>query len=390
MGSPSLHNRPLTTPSNTRITGPQPVDHEKQYQLQLEKEQHYRLMIEKEQRYIDLLRSQIASSPDEKKYSELSKTEKNLQTLQTMLLRSQNESPNPTHHRTKSSPESLSTLSTVEASRKLIASESMNDLRQEGWESAGTPPGTPPPPYPSPPSSRRRPYSSTENGESTFDETTGDCSSPDVSPFRGSSSNRVLANSSPIHAANPQTTQQPIISMEDDEISDQELGQLEDHGHFKSLSRFWEHPPHLAVFMNYILSNSDPNSLLFYLLTDLYKEGNAKEMRKWAFEIHSCFLVPGAPLRLCNVDENIAREIDDVLTREFDKEEILRKIFWKARSRAKEELTKQLADFQQKRTAGLGTIFGPTDQALSEIYNDKTKEIKLFESLFLEKLEPFL
>ena len=71
-------------------------------------------------------------------------------------------------------------------------------------------------------------------------------------------------------------------------------GQLEDHGHFKSLSRLWERLPHLAVFMNYILSNSDPNSLLFYLLTDLYKEGNAKEMRKWAFEIHSCFLVPGA------------------------------------------------------------------------------------------------
>jgi hypothetical protein len=89
MGSPSVHNRPLTTPS--RITGPQPVDHEKQYQLQLEKEQHYRLMIEKERRYIDLLRSQLASCPDEKKYSELTKTEKNLQTLQAMLLRSQNE-----------------------------------------------------------------------------------------------------------------------------------------------------------------------------------------------------------------------------------------------------------------------------------------------------------
>ncbi|XP_008190770.2 rho guanine nucleotide exchange factor 11 isoform X1 [Tribolium castaneum] len=541
MSSPSVHNRPLTTPS--RITGPQPVDHEKQYQLQLEKEQHYRLMIEKEQRYIDLLRSQIASSPDEKKYSELSKTEKNLQTLQAMLLRSQNEQspplhspltplstslprksraspngnsepqsppplpkrnqrpsqvdtlnnrhppyvngkivtdtnalflnneinanlrqveeigvrrpprskfhshseethlvdnplysdhppplppraplstnntnesdavnsinkqmsyplvatcatlvndylPNPTHHRTKSSPESLSAMSAGEASRKLIASESMNDLRQEGWDPADTPPGTPPPPYPSPTASRRRQYGSGESGENTFEETAGDCSSPDVSPFRGT--NRIIANSSPIHAATPQTTQQPIISMEDDEISDQESSQLEDHGYFKSLSRLWERLPHLAVFMNYILSNSDPNSLLFYLLTDLYKEGNAKEMRKWAFEIHSCFLVPGAPLRLGNVDENIAREIDDVLTREFDKEEILRKIFWKARSRAKEELTKQLVDFQQKRTAGLGTIFGPTDQVLSEIYNDKTKEVKLYESLFLEKLEPFL
>lgn len=48
-------------------------------------------MIEKEKHYIDLLRSQIASSPDEKKCLELAKTEKNLQTLQAMLLRSQSE-----------------------------------------------------------------------------------------------------------------------------------------------------------------------------------------------------------------------------------------------------------------------------------------------------------
>lgn len=43
--------------------------------------------------------------------------------------------------------------------------------------------------------------------------------------FRGNGSvgNRVLINSSPIHAATPPVTQQPIISMEDDEISDQEI-----------------------------------------------------------------------------------------------------------------------------------------------------------------------
>lgn len=40
----------------------------------------------------------------------------------------------------------------------------------------------------------------------------------------GSIGNRVLVNSSsPIHAATSPVTQQPIISMEDDEISDQEI-----------------------------------------------------------------------------------------------------------------------------------------------------------------------
>ena len=32
----------------------------------------------------------------------------------------------------------------------------------------------------------------------------------------------------------------------------------------------------------------------FYLISDLYKEGNAKDMRRWAYEIHSTFLVPDA------------------------------------------------------------------------------------------------
>lgn len=73
--------------------------------------------------------------------------------------------------------------------------------------------------------------------------------------------------------------------------------------------------------------------------------------------------------------------------REYDKEEILRKIFWKARNRAKEELTKQLVDFQQKRTAGLGTMFGPPDSILNDITMDKNKEQKMYENLFLDHLE---
>ncbi|XP_044751624.1 rho guanine nucleotide exchange factor 12 isoform X2 [Coccinella septempunctata] len=481
----SPHVRPSTAHASTTITNPQPVDNIIQMQLQAEKEQHYRLMIEKEQRYIDVLRSQLATTPDEKKFLELTKTEKNLQTLQSMLQRNQSELPhcdstsspispeigalsngnseppplpkrnnrffgnsatnkrsntfplpshpnknlnandvqvdnpiyypppnepppplpprrcsmpsadqnpsgdaansinkqmsyplvatcatlvnnyvgNSSHQRTKSSPESLLNLSpATEASARLINSESMIDIRKpESWDGPEAPPGTPPPPYPSPRMERKN--------------------APDDSDGR---------NVVEIHAASSQVAQQPIISMEDDEVSDLEMEQPEEHSPFKSLSRLWENPPHLAVFTNYILSNADPNSLLFYLLTDLYKEGNAKEMKKWAFEIHSTFLVPGAPLRLGNVDENVAREIDDVLMKEYDKEEILRKIFWKARARAKEELGRQLADFKQKRTAGLGTIYGPTDAALSELYHDKSKELRLYESLFVEKLEPYL
>lgn len=44
--------------------------------------------------------------------------------------------------------------------------------------------------------------------------------SPELVGYRG---NRVLANSSPIHAATPQSSQLPIITMEDEETSDQEM-----------------------------------------------------------------------------------------------------------------------------------------------------------------------
>ncbi|XP_018052535.1 PREDICTED: rho guanine nucleotide exchange factor 11 isoform X1 [Atta colombica] len=276
------------------------------------------------------------------------------------------------HQRTKSSPEQLgiTAISPSEASKRLIASESMNDLlpprhvRHNDIDinelSRITPPGTPPPPYPAP-----------VLGQDVFSSTLNDALATDIIPGLP-------------------TFQQPIMSMEEDDVSDQEIGQLEDHGPFQSLSRLWGHHAHLAVFINYVLSNSDPSSLLFYLVTDLYKEGNAKEMKKWAYEIHSSFLVPGAPLCLHNVDENVANEIDDVLLKESDKEEILRKIFWKARTRAKEELNEQLTHFQQKRTAGLATIFGPTDISLDESMSDKSRETKIIETYLLPKMEPYL
>lgn len=331
------------------------------------------------------------------------------------------------HQRAKSSPEQLGNspvvLSPSEASRRLILSESMNDLstlsssppppllppplqptpssstlasssssssqNQAGESSIDvddpihiTPPGTPPPPYP--------------QQNSGLDTTTSSSSSSSTivnDSFIDNSVNYYLTPTRPVlndSGTGLSLIQQPIMSMEDDDMSDQEVGQLEDHGPFKLLSRLWEHHAHLSVFINYVLSNSDPSSLLFYLITDLYKEGNAKEMRKWAYEIHSSFLVPCAPLRLNNVDESVACEIDDVLTKESDKEEILRKIFWKARARAKEELNEQLADFRQKRTAGLGMLFGPSDIQLDESETDKTKEYKIIETYLLPKMEPYI
>lgn len=395
MSSPNLHraNHHHSLPSRDhRITAPQPVDHEKMRQLEYEKAHTLKLMLEKERRYVESLRSKLAKNKDPGTESiiqqDLLGAERRVQTLQQQL--EQEAGPQVlqhTHQRTKSSPDNLSVnLTLSEATKRLIASESMSELhfaKSHGsiaWEMEPTtggltPPGTPPPPYLPGQNSPEHTYTTIPDDDLPLS-TTENCDSP------------VKSSGFTIH--NATQVQQPIISMEDEDMSDQEMTQTEDHGPFKSLSKLWTHQAHLAVFLNYVISNSDPASLLFYLVTDLYKEGNAKEMKKWAYEIHSSFLVPGAPLRLNNVDENIAREIDDVLLKQADKEEILRKIFWKARQKAKEELNEQLADFQAKRTAGLGTLFGPRDAELDESIHDKAKELKIIENILIPKLEPYL
>lgn len=176
--------------------------------------------------------------------------------------------------------------------------------------------------------------------------------------------------------------------MEDEDTSDQE-GIVDENGPFNCLQRLLEpeNVAHLAVFLNYVLSNSDPAPLLFYLITGLYKEGTIKDMRKWAYEIHSTFLVPCAPLVWFRTDESLAREVDNVLQNEFDKVEVLRKAFLKSRKKAKEIISEQLREFQHKRTAGLGTIYGPSDMQLAEAKGDKNREQRIFEDTLLPKLQ---
>uniref|UniRef100_A0A182VH61 Regulator of G protein signalling-like domain-containing protein n=1 Tax=Anopheles merus TaxID=30066 RepID=A0A182VH61_ANOME len=199
------------------------------------------------------------------------------------------------------------------------------------------------------------------------------------------------APGSSIVAAQANVAQKPIISMEDDDISDQESF-IEENSPFRSLTQLLEADKsvYLAVFLNFVLTNSDPSALLFYMITMLYKEGTVKDMRKWAYEIHSTFLVPGAPLLCANVDEALARDIDDVLQKENDKAEILRMVFWRSRLKAKEMINQQLQQFQTKRTAGLGTMYGPNDQQLQMAKGDKVKEQRIIDETLLPKLQQYL
>lgn len=86
----------------------------------------------------------------------------------------------------------------------------------------------------------------------------------------------------------------------------------------------------------------------------------------------------------------MAREVDLVLQHEYDKQEILRKIFWKTRLNAKGFVNQQLHEFQDKRIAGLQTMFGPSDSSLLEAKGDKAKEQKIVEDLLIPKLQQYL
>ncbi|KMY94444.1 uncharacterized protein Dsimw501_GD11240, isoform E [Drosophila simulans] len=239
-----------------------------------------------------------------------------------------------------------------------------------------SPPGTPPPPYLSSshmtvledPNENSR--GAAAAGPGVFIE------SHQFTPMAGASSPIPISlHSGHMHAAQSNDTQKEIISMED-ENSDLDEPFIDENGPFNNLTRLLEaeNVTFLAIFLNYVISNSDPAPLLFYLITELYKEGTSKDMRKWAYEIHSTFLVPRAPLSWYRQDESLAREVDNVLQLEYDKVEILRTVFLRSRKRAKDLISEQLREFQQKRTAGLGTIYGPTDDKLAEAKTDKLKE----------------
>ncbi|CAD7011312.1 unnamed protein product [Ceratitis capitata] len=260
-----------------------------------------------------------------------------------------------------------------------------------------TPPGTPPPPYLTMSGAEEHQQQQLANdsggGGGIFIEShhftpLAGAASPTPPPLI-STPTTTSTHSNRILAAQSNATQKEIISMEDEDASDQEGPFIDENGPFNSLQRLLEpeNVAFLAVFLNYVLSNSEPAPLLFYLITGLYKEGTAKDMRKWAYEIHSTFLVPRAPLSWYRKDESLAREVDNVLQSEFDKVEILRKVFWKSRKCARDTICAQLREFQQTRTEGLGTIYGPTDAQLTEARGDKQREQHIFEETLMRKLQ---
>uniref|UniRef100_A0A915NAM0 Phorbol-ester/DAG-type domain-containing protein n=1 Tax=Meloidogyne javanica TaxID=6303 RepID=A0A915NAM0_MELJA len=129
-------------------------------------------------------------------------------------------------------------------------------------------------------------------------------------------------------------------------------------GPFTNLQDLKTRPAHLTVFFTYLLNNANPSSLLFYLITDVFPSSNVKDMRRFAYELFSTFLIPGAPLQLPNISQHDIQAIDKILIKmsstpstsnQQQDIEQLRKLFIPTRTKAVGQINEQLSLFRRKK-----------------------------------------
>ncbi|TMS36379.1 hypothetical protein L596_003557 [Steinernema carpocapsae] len=156
-----------------------------------------------------------------------------------------------------------------------------------------------------------------------------------------------------------------VVPMEedtDDEDTDCSIP-LDADGPFANLIDLKGHPAHLAVFISYLLTNASPSTLLFYLITDFYQNQNSsgKELRRWAYEIFSTFVIPNSPMQMPNMEQSLVQSIDNELAATADGADTnvdrLKRLFVPVRRRALDDINEHLADFRHKRHLGLGSLF---------------------------------
>ncbi|KAK7488904.1 hypothetical protein BaRGS_00019861, partial [Batillaria attramentaria] len=208
--------------------------------------------------------------------------------------------------------------------------------------------------------------------------------SPSASPTPDSRHNADDTSVSTVTDYDQEMPMQPEIITIDDEDVNSEDEQTCDTGPFSDIRLLEKKPAHMAVLLHYQLSNSDPGPLLFYIVSDAFKQtqGNTKDLRKWGYEIFSTFLVPKAPLRV-PVDDSLVQQVNELIQSKDNNENALRTMFDGCRAALNSELNDQLADFRQKRDLGLGSIFGVHE--LKENM-DKASEQKMIEKYLMPHL----
>ncbi|RUS71644.1 hypothetical protein EGW08_020596, partial [Elysia chlorotica] len=161
-----------------------------------------------------------------------------------------------------------------------------------------------------------------------------------------------------------------------------------DPGPFADIKMLETRPAHMAIVLNYLISNSEPAPVLFHIISDSFNRISAsiKELRKWAYEIYSTFIVQMAPLCI-GVEDSIINQIDNILktsAKGTDNESTLRSMFLPARQSVQLEIEDLLADFRNKRDLGMANFYG--FQKLHDNM-DRVTEIRVSEDLLIPILE---
>ncbi|KAI0989423.1 hypothetical protein GJ496_010252 [Pomphorhynchus laevis] len=121
----------------------------------------------------------------------------------------------------------------------------------------------------------------------------------------------------------------------------------------------------LTIFLNFLLSSTDQSRyLFFYVITDDYllKKANKTELQKWAFEIHSTFILNCNSLMYIEVPKECLEEINSVLvSAESSKiEEVrLRHLFDNVRDFCRSYIKESLLpEFYHHQDLGISNLYG--------------------------------
>ncbi|XP_053182343.1 rho guanine nucleotide exchange factor 1b [Scomber japonicus] len=157
-----------------------------------------------------------------------------------------------------------------------------------------------------------------------------------------------------------------IIGAEDEDFeNDLKEGKAgEDlNSYFNNIEQLKEHPAHLLVFMQHVILQFDPATLLCYLHADLFKTLNAKETKKQFVDFSNTFCDKGAILKVQMVP-NFPYDLDRIRL-DLSNEDILRRYAQDLQATLVPEVARQLEDFRQKRMMGMT----PCESELMDVEN---------------------
>ncbi|XP_036358638.1 rho guanine nucleotide exchange factor 12-like isoform X6 [Octopus sinensis] len=395
--------------SSHRITAPRPVDHEKERNMRQQSIRTIEKMLILQQEECIRARKIYAKSPSEKNKEELNEKERTVNTLETRLRQLQSEFPSDfvelglpdlssgrlpggsKHIKHGSVPASIYKTRDLVDIRDINVSRSKSDASSKAsqvvaGETLGSSHSQLPPGY--------------QQRDNTKERTSLTVGSPDTSGILDSPHASPSNSPTPVHLAdmsssNPDADRcgtedggtAAIMTMEEDDDDEVPTDEAENRLPFGNFEEVEKRNAYLSILLHYLISNDDPSALFFYIISDIYSSanGSSKELRKWAYEIYSTFLIQNAPLKV-TIDENLVKIIDDVLNSKTDKEENLRSLFHDAKHDVRSAVNLMLNDFRNKQKLGLGNFYGVDEL---ELDMDKSQEMKIIENYLVPHLESF-